>query len=193
MQSPTRTQVLTAAPLAIIGLVFMACAGGGSRDTTSPAPAVSTSAAAPAGPGATKETPAPIGTAVEPAKGWTVSVVSANVNADAEMAAVNQFNKPQAGSRFVLVQLGIRNNSDRAAAPMTSLKVSVLAGGVSHTMDFNQPPAPRLDVSASLQPGATMQGWLPFQVPAAATDVVLLAEPYVTLDQMDDQRFLALA
>jgi hypothetical protein len=192
MQPPTRTQVLTAGPWVFIALIFIAC-GSAPRDTTSPAPApaATETAVVPAGPGMSATSPAPIGTSVEPAKGWTVSVVSADTDADAEMSKINPFNTALPGNRLVLVQIAIRNGTNRPAPPMTALKFSLLANGVAGSYSFHMVPAPRLDLSAQLQPGATTQGWVPFQAPVGVTDVVLLVEPFMTLDQMDDQRFFA--
>lgn len=192
----TRTRAaLTWLPVALIAGVFIAC--GSAPSGQSPAPNVSAqdttaAPAVPAGPGSSADDPAPVGASVEPAKGWTVTVTQANLQGDAAMAAVNQFNKPQPGQRYVLVNVGIRNNSGKPAAPNSALKVSALAAGAAVSTDYTPAPAPKLDLNAQLQPGVTAQGWVPFQVSVAADKVVLLAEPLFTMDQNEDQRFLAL-
>lgn len=190
-------RALTAAPFVVIGLMFLACGGTTKADQPGPAPAVSdpnaATTAAPAGPGLNVNEPAPIGTAVQPAKDWTVNVAGVNLQGDTEMVKLNQFNKPEAGNRFVLVNIGIRNNSDKPASVASNLKLSVLVAGVAHDPMFGMAPAPKLDLSAQLQPNATVQGWVPFEVPADAQGPVLLAEPLFTVDKGTDQRFLALS
>lgn len=62
-------------------------------------------------PGTGRDKPAPIGTPVSPAKGWTVQVNSAQVNANDTMGSINQFNTPESGKQYTLVNVTIANKS----------------------------------------------------------------------------------
>jgi hypothetical protein len=108
------------------------------------------------------------------------------------MVGVNEFQHPQTGERYVLANLKVHNGGDRPDPPLSAMKLSALSNGAANPAGYDLVPAPKLDLNAQLQPGATAQGWVPFQVPAGAHDVELLAEPLITLDQNADQRFLAL-
>lgn len=164
------------------------------------APNVSTASTPPttAGPGTSQASPAPVGTSVSPAKDWTIVVVSANRNANATVKGYNQFNVPAAGKVFVTVNIAVKNGSDKPETAGANMQVSALtAGGVSVDRAFGcLAGAPdELDLSgAQLQPGASAQGTICFEVSAADADgLVLLAEPTFTLDKAKDQRFLALS
>jgi len=140
--------------------------------------------------------PIPVGTATRVAKGWDVTVNSANLNADAILAADNQFSTPEAGSHFVLVNVTVANNSDEPAMAMTNVSLSMLpASGVAIDSTFScvasVPDA--LDISASMQPGAVATGNVCFEVKEAeiATSL-LLGAPTFTLDEAEDQRFFAI-
>jgi hypothetical protein len=156
-------------------------AGGGSGGTSAPA--------------ADKSKPIAIGTPAEVAKGWTVTVVSAETNADATLKAANDFNKPEAGKQFVTVKVTVTNNSDKPAAPLTNVKLSLLPGsGVAVDSAFTCTGLPdKFDSMAQMQPGATLTGNLCFQVKTEEVPtVLLLAEPQFTVDKVQDQKFFAI-
>jgi hypothetical protein len=142
-----------------------------------------------------KSKPIPLGTTVEVAKGWTVGVVSAELNADATLKAANSFNKPEAGKQFVTVKVTVTNNSDKPAAPGSNVKFSLLPGsGVAIGTEFTCAGLPdKFDSMAQMQPGATLTGNLCFQVKTEdVPTVLLLAEPQFTLDKVKDQKFFAI-
>lgn len=147
------------------------------------------------GPGATKDDPAPIGTEVTAAKDWTIKVNSSNLDATADLAAKNMFNKPQiAGNKLVTVNVTIHNGSDKPAMALTSMKVGALPpSGVRVDQVFAVVGVDTLNPAAQLQPGASITGTLVYELaPADIPSTVLLAEPQFTLDTNEDQRFLAI-
>ena len=196
--------------LLVVGVALIGTTAPSTTTTTSPAP--SEAGALPAGeadpqeapeetppettpPGRSVGDPAPIGTAVSPALDWTVTVQGVEQDATGRAVAANQFNKPAAGNRLLAVTVAIQNTGDRPASPSSNLKIEALlpAGSTVNAewlitgidvLDFN-------DLAQDVQPGGTLNGELFFEVPADA-EVVLLAEPTLTLDEVEDQRFLAL-
>jgi hypothetical protein len=187
---PSR-HALTAPCIALL-LVLAACGTRPPAGSTAAPNASDPDTPAVAGQGMSAANPAPVGTPVEAAKGWTVTVVETILQADRAMVGVNEFQHPQTGEQYVLANLKVHNGSDRPDPPLSAVKLSALSNGAANPAGHDLVPAPKLDLNAQLQPGATAQGWVPFQVPAGAHDVVLLAEPLITLDQNADQRFLAL-
>ena len=196
----TRTRARNALAVAVIGVGVFATIGEASSTSkgSNPAPnAGQTSGSSPAGgPSSSKAAPIPVGTAVEVAKGWKVQVNSAVLNADAQLAQANQFNKPQPGEQFVLVNVTISNGGTTPDAAFTNVKLSLLppsgvaVSGLSSCM-VSAPDA--IDQTAQMQPGASQTGNVCFS--PKATDVVnslLLAEPTFTLDGAKDQQFFAL-
>lgn len=143
-----------------------------------------------------KATPIPIGTAKEVAKGWTVKVNSANLDADALLAAGNQFNKPKAGEKFVLINVTVTNAGDKPEAPYTSLKLSYLPPSgiaVDGLLSCVLSVSDEIDTTAQMQPGAVATGNLCFSVKIAdIPNGLLLGEPQFTMDENKDQQFFAL-
>ncbi|WP_208028789.1 DUF4352 domain-containing protein [Rhabdothermincola sediminis] len=140
-------------------------------------------------------TPVPIGTAKTVAKGWDLKVNSANLDADAALAAVNQFNTPQPGTKFVLINVSLTNNSDKPASPLTNVKMSMLpSSGVAVDSTSCMVSAPdMLDPMAQMQPGATATGNVCFQMkPEDIATSLFLAEPQFTMDKVEDQVFFAI-
>jgi hypothetical protein len=195
----TRT---TKVVLAVIGLVFLACASpkpdasgnaGAGQASTGGAPAA-------AGASASKDNPAPVGTEVTVAKGWTVTVTGSELNANAALRQLNQFNKPEAGKQYVTVAMVVRNKGDEPGALLLNGNLGLLTpSGAKVTYSYalgpgtSPTPPDMIDPLTQLQPGGTMTGNMIFQVPVADADhLVMLAEPTITLDRMTDQRFLAL-
>lgn len=183
--------------LALALVILIACGGtttaskGGDTDPATGA----ADEPADAGPGATKDAPAPVGTDVTPAKGWTIKVTAPATDATDAIVKANQFNKPQIpGVRLISVPVSITNGSDRPGAAFTQIKVGALPpSGVKVEQKFAVAGYPTLDILSQLQPGATLAGNMVFELdPATLATTVLLAEPQITLDVNDDQRFLAL-
>lgn len=145
--------------------------------------------------GASKDNPAPIGTTVTPAKDWSITVNSANLDATAELAKLNMFNKPSiAGNKLVTVNVTVHNGSSRPGMALTELKVGALPpSGVRVDESFAIVGIDTLKPTAQLQPGASITGTLVYELAAAdIPQTVLLVEPTVTLDTNEDQRFLAI-
>lgn len=142
----------------------------------------------------TQESPIPMGTDVEVAAGWNLKVNSAELNANATVAAANQFNTPQAGNQFVIVNVTITNNSDQPGEPWVNLKLSLLppSGVAKDTALVAEVPG-EIDTMAQMQPGATATGVLIFEVPSAEVPgTVLLGQSQFTLDEAKDQKFFAI-
>lgn len=198
----TRTRARSALAIAVIGVAVFATIGEASStskgSSSNPAPNAgqTTGSSASGGASSSKAAPIPVGTAVEVAKGWKVQVNSAVLNANAQLAQANQFNKPQPGEQFVLVNVTITNGGTTPEAAFTNVKLSLLppsgvaVSGLSSCM-VSAPDA--IDQMAQMQPGASQTGNVCFS--PKATDVansLLLAEPTFTLDQAKDQQFFAL-
>lgn len=171
---------------------------GGAAPTTTEAPTTTAAPTTTTAPGLRSDAPAPVGTEISPAKGWAVTVTGpALLDADAEMAAGNMFNRPNAGNQFVAVPISVTNHSGRPGTYSLNLSLKLLpptglaidrsfVAGVPGVMDYTAS-------SAQLQPEATLSGRLVFEVPTAlVNDTVMLAEPLMTLDEIEDQRFLAI-
>lgn len=150
---------------------------------------------APAGPGATKDNPAPIGTTVEVAKDWSFTINAVDLDANAEMLKGNMFNKPQVdGNRFISVNATIRNGSDKPGMALGQLKIGALPpSGVRVDQTYMTAGIKAIDPSAQLQPGAQITGEIIFELdPADIPNTVVLVEPQFTLDVNEDQRFFAI-
>lgn len=143
----------------------------------------------------TRDNPVPLGTEIEVAAGWNLKVNSAELDANATVAAVNQFFTPDPGNQYVLVNVTITNTSDQPDEPWVNLKVSLLPpSGVSQDPEFLIGLPGELDTMAQLQPGASLTGVVPFQVPSSEIDgTVLLGQSQFTLDEAKDQKFLAIS
>jgi hypothetical protein len=180
----------------IIAGVVIAIVSSGSK-TTPGAAGPGPTTVGPGGPsvmaGTGQGNPAPVGTAVTPAKGWTVRVTSAQLQGDATMKAENAFISPNSGKQFVIVGISVTNGGDQAATTASNVKLTLLSpGGVATDVSWARPPA-SFDVGSQLQPGATLNGNLAFEVARSdAAGSVLLAEPAFTMTKAEDQRFLAL-
>jgi hypothetical protein len=147
-----------------------------------------------AAPASSQASPIPLGTDVEVAADWNLKVNSAELDANATMAAANQFNTPEEGKQYVLVNVSITNNSDQPAAPLTNVTLSLLPpSGIAADPSFVAGLSGAIDIMAQMQPGATATGVVPFEVPAAeAAASVLLGQSTFTLDEAKDQKFFAI-
>jgi hypothetical protein len=147
-------------------------------------------------PGTGKDNPAPIGRTVSPAKGWTVTVNSAELNANQRMKARNEFLDPSPGKQYVLVNITVANQSDRPDTIGSQLQFSLATKGGRDIDELASCVADVPDEVRSLdqlQPKGTVTGNLCFEAtPAEVDGATLLAEPLITLDKLEDQQFLAL-
>jgi hypothetical protein len=173
--------------------IFLACSSGGVTSGSGGVPSGG-GTTAPPGPGSSAADPAPLGTEVTPAKGWPVKVNSANLDADADVAKAARYMTPSPGNKYVAVDITTTNGTGRPAAIGTGVTLKLLgSSGVAHDRAYLTQYPKELDTMAQLQPGVTVSGMLVFEVPAdEIPSLVLLAEPLLTLDENEDQRFLAL-
>ncbi len=188
----SRTWIRNALGVSVIAVALFATVGeGSSKPSSGGSGASSNNTSAPA---SSQASPIPIGTSATVAKGWDVKVNSATMDANAALAAANQFNTPTAGSQYVTVNVSVTNGSDKPDVPFTNVKFSLLPkSGVSISSTFAAGVAQELSESAQMQPGATATGVLIFEVPTAdIPGTVLLAEPVLTLDTSKDQKFYAI-
>lgn len=175
----------------VAAVVFLAC--GSPKPASNSAGSAGGQAAA--GPGATKDAPAPVGTEVSPAKGWAITVTAPATDATPEIISANQFNKPKVPTnKLYSVPVSIRNGSDKPGMAGSELKLGALPpNGVRVDPEFSVTGYPTIGTSAQLQPGAKLDGRMVFELdPATFAQTVLLAEPLFTVDKNEDQRFLAL-
>ena len=174
--------LIAAAMFATLGEGSSSSSDSGDKDDKSAAPA------------STQASPIPLGTDVVVAEGWNLKVNGAELDANATMAAANQFNTPEAGKQYVLVNVSITNNSDQPEAPFTNVKLALLPpSGVAADPTFVAGLAGAIDSMAQMQPGATATGVVPFEVPAAeAAASVLLGQSTFTMDEAKDQKFFAI-
>ncbi len=166
--------------------------GKGSGGTATTASANGSTPAPPAA--STQQSPIPLGTDVEVAVGWKLKVNSAELNGNGAVAAANKFNVPGAGKQFVVVNVTITNASDQPGSPMFEMKVSLLPpSGVAIDTDFVANLPDEIDISAQMQPGASVTGSLTFQVPSDQVNgSVLLGQSQFTMDEAKDQKFFAI-
>ncbi len=145
-------------------------------------------------PASSQAAPIPIGTLVTVADGWDVKVNSAEMDANATVAAANQFNTPEAGKQYVLVNLSITNNSDQPAAAFTNVKFSLLPlSGIADDFTLAAGVPGEISETADMQPGSTATGVMVFEVPVdQVAGTVLLAQSVFTMDEAKDQKFMAI-
>jgi hypothetical protein len=158
--------------------------------TEPPAPPSSISAT-----GANRSKPVPIGTSVAPAKGWTVTVTGAQLDADATMREHSFLLRPSAGRRYVLVSMTVAFAGERAAATIFGeMNLLLLTPrGTTHGSGLNLAPN-RLDPAKQVASGSSLSGNVVFEVPIGdIPGSVLLAEPAFTLDRETDKRYLRLS
>lgn len=165
---------------------------GDSTETTTAEESASTTTTEAAA--STQENPIPLGTEVEVAAGWNLKVNSAELDANATVAAVNEFFTPDPGNQYVLVNVTLTNTSDQPDEPWINLKVSLLSpSGVAQDPEILIGLPNEIDTMAQLQPGASLTGDVPFQVPSAEIGgTVLLGQSQFTLDEAKDQKFFAI-
>lgn len=191
----TTRKALAVLPAVIVLAVFLACASqppstpGGDRSPATAAP----HDAAP-GPGTTPADAMPIGQETSPAAGWVIKVTGPATDVTAAVKKANQFNPPRTpGNVLVGVPVTLRNVTGKPASPNTDVKVGLLTpSGAILTPLLMVASYDTANLNVSLQPAGELTGTVLYEVPAAdVSATVLLAEPRFTLDENDDQRFLA--
>lgn len=103
--------------------------------------------------------------------GWSLTPESADLDADDEVAAANQFNvPPPPGSRYALVHLRALNRTDRAASIVTELNIEVRDGTGEVHGRFECGVVPDPLSSDEFETGTGPAGNVCFVVPVAALD-----------------------
>jgi hypothetical protein len=145
--------------------------------------------------GASRDQPAPIGTDVVPAKGWTVRVTKADLDADAEMRRAQWWMRPGQGERYVLLTLDVGHQAEQKAVPSFEMKFAmVTAKGTEHWPMVYNPTPGSFAIGQEWPPQGSRSGTVAFELPRAEIPgAVLRIEPTVTLDQAKDRRYLALS
>lgn len=143
--------------------------------------------------GTSPERPAPLGTPLSPAKGWTMRLTHVDLDADEEMAAGSFLARPGSGKQFVLVTMELTYQGTQPAVPLSQVKVTLVApGGAAHGYSLSPTPD-RIDALSEVPPGGSLHGNVAFEVPRAEVSrLVLRAEPLFTLTRNADQRYFAL-
>ncbi len=193
------SKVRSGVAVAVIGLALFATLGESSTDSGSssnPAPNAGQSTGEPAAPESSAAAPIPLATPTSVASGWELTVNSANLNANATIAAANRMAQPAPGTNFVLVNVTLANKSGKPSPAYVEVDISMLppSGVAIDTSGMcSSYAAAGLDTMAQMQPGSVQTGDLCFEVKEAeiATSL-LLAEPQFTLDDVKDQRFFAI-
>ena len=137
----------------------------------------------------TEADPLPLGTEADLGNGWRVKVVSANLDATAEVLAADEFNlDPEEGMRFVAVEmtLSLDGEADRES-PMFGVDLSlwgsdqVERSGNVIGVSLND----GIDWMSEMAPGTSATASEVFEVGVDETDLVLLAEPTFSFDKSE--------
>ncbi|WP_166787160.1 DUF4190 domain-containing protein [Cryobacterium sp. TMT2-23] len=122
----------------------------------------------------TRENPAPLGTTVvvknAGVPAWEVTLNASTLDANAAMAAENQFNDaPAAGSQWAMVPVTVKYVGTETGNPAFDLTFSfVSAAGTTHQVFDHIAMGPNeLSATNDLYPGATATGNVVIEVPSA--------------------------
>jgi len=142
-------------------------ASGGSGGSSVPAPPTGGSTGSGSG------TTAPSGQSVEVAPGLVMTVIGV------ERSAGNDFFKPDTGNTFLLVRMSFTNRgaSPQIVSSLLSLAVRDAAGKKYEMSTIATSLANEL-IDGEIAPGATKTGVTGFEVPAGATGLTLVYEPF---------------
>lgn len=155
--------VTLAAAIASGGAAPAPPAGGGSSGGSVPAPPAGGS-----GGGTT-----PVGQAVEVSPDLLMSVIAV------ERSAGNDFFKPNAGNTFLLVRVSFTNRSSSPQIVSSLLSMSVRdAAGTKYEMSAIATTLVNELIDGEIAPGAMKTGVVGFEVPASATGLALVYEPF---------------
>jgi hypothetical protein len=172
-----KTSALLALPL-LLALTVTGCSSAkpisADQAAANKTEAVETAEEAPAEVG-TRNSPGPIGTPVEIADvsgnpNYTVVIGAVNLDANAAIAAENQFNAPPTpGNQYILVPVTITYVGTTTGAPAYEVDVAfVSAAGTTHsTFDASVVAPTPLNSVNELYPGAVATGNVAILVPSA--------------------------
>ena len=125
----------------------------------------------------TREAPFPVGSTLE-SEGWTLTVNSVNLDANAAVASENQFNEPApAGQTYMLVNVTLTYTGDDPAGetPSPTLEYVTVDGNTVNSYDTLVVVPEELDTFSTLYEGASVTGNVGFTVPADSAGQGVLA------------------
>src|SRR5690606_24056635 len=118
--------------------------------------------------GGTQRSPLPLGTAVTFPGGLQATLNSVDLDATDEVAAANSFNDPpEAGKRYILLNVTLTNGSEKPVSPAVAVSVEAVgSGNVVHsiTSAFAVAPEP-LSGQQEMFPGGSVTGNVALAVP----------------------------
>jgi hypothetical protein len=119
--------------------------------------------------------PAALGSAVDVGEGWTVTVNSADLDADAAVAAASDFNNPPPpGTSYVLIDVTLAYDGSETSSSGFSVDTGAVGdSNVSATDCFVSGLDNEIDRFADVFPGGALTGTLCFVVDEADTDSLL--------------------
>ena len=135
-----------------------------------------------------------MGTDIKVSSGWYLKVNSTQMNANDALAAANEFQTPDQGKQYVMVNVSITNKSGKPDSILTNLKISLLpSSGVAIDHEFVADVPDAIEETTQLQPDAVYTGNVVFQAKTdEVADSLLLVEPAFTIDENGAQRFFSL-
>ena len=137
----------------------------------------------------TEEDPLPVGTEADLGNGWRVTVNSANLDATAEVVAADDFNsEPDEGMRYVAVELTLTLDAEAdREAPVFGVDLGLWGSDQIERSDntIGVSLADGIDWMSEMAPGTSVTAREVFEVGAAETDLVLLAEPTLSFDRSE--------
>lgn len=138
----------------------------------------------------TRTHPYPLGTDIS-SSDWTVSINSVDLDADAAIAAENQFNdEPEEGHIYILVNLTAEytGNDAEGAIPMASISYVSPQGNTFNSYDMSVVEPDAFDSLTTLYEGASETGNIAIHVPSEGIEDGVLS---VAPDMFADTVFVA--
>lgn len=164
--SPWRSGTRSLMLLLLAGLIGLVVAG--------PAAGGSVGAAQTSATGESRAEPVPLGqeAVAGPLRITINEVVSGPAAVDRVLAASPRNTPPADGQTFVLADVTVHNEGDAPIFVSNDDFGLTGASGVIYRFLIAQPPEPAL--AATLEPGATVEGWLVFAAPVTETELLLV-------------------
>jgi hypothetical protein len=125
-------------------------------------------------PGSTSANPIPLGHAVRFKDGWVVRVVSATIDATAEIVALPGNSPPTPGAQYTLLNLSATYTGSGSSALTGNRFDAVGSHGYSYDDCYQQLPPPVLALYASVASGQTVGGNICYEVASEDADVLQL-------------------
>jgi hypothetical protein len=139
------------------------------RSTTSSTSSTSTTVAAPEA--GTRDNPFPVGAPLVSSNGVRLVVESVDFNGDGAVAAANMFNDPPTpGSRYVLVNVLVANNTDEPFRPWIRVDVEGIGSANQVRGRCSEVLPDSLSDAPEIYPGGETSGNVCVEVPIAEID-----------------------